>query len=188
VLSSSLASFSGTNPDTTDTPAVNLAESGGVLQSGSATDAASGNTLCIVDAELLSYETATLTSANHYSLTTLYRGLYGTPIASHSSAAQFVRLDNTIFKYDAPAQYIGKTLYIKLQSFNAFGGGVQDISTCTVYTYMLTGSAYDHAVAEAMLTGSPLDLGLVAETASTEDDFGTPFTLTVELDVDLGAA
>ena len=70
--------FSGTNPDTADTLAVNLAESGGVLSSGSAADAQLGNTLCIVDSELVSYETATLTSANNYSLTTLYRGLYGT--------------------------------------------------------------------------------------------------------------
>ena len=68
--------FSGTNPDTANSLAVNLAESGGALSSGSATDAALGNTLCIVNSELVSYETAALTSAHCYSLTTLYRGLY----------------------------------------------------------------------------------------------------------------
>ena len=107
VLTSTLASYSGANPDTTDTLAVNLAESGGVLSSGSAADAALGNMLCIVDYELISYETATLTSANNYSLTTLYRGLYGTAIAAHSSGAQFARLESAIFKYDLPSQYVG---------------------------------------------------------------------------------
>ena len=71
-------------------------------------------------------QTATLTSANNYALTTLYRGLYGSAIAAHSSGAQFARLDNAVFKYDLPAQYVGRTLYIKLQSFNVFGGGVED--------------------------------------------------------------
>ena len=38
-----------------DTLAVNMAESGGVLASGTALDAQLANTLCIVDGELLSY-------------------------------------------------------------------------------------------------------------------------------------
>ena len=115
VLSSSLPSFTGANPDTADTLALNMAESGGVLATATDLDAQLANTLCIVDSELVSYATATLTSANHYSLTYLYRGLYGTAIASHSSGAPFARLDSTVFEYDLPAQYVGKTLYIKLQ-------------------------------------------------------------------------
>jgi hypothetical protein len=184
----SLASFGGANPDSTHTLSVNLAESGGVLQSVSAADAAAGNSLCIVDNELVAFETATLTSAYDYNLTTIYRGLYGSTIASHSSGASFARLDSTIFEYDLPAQYVGKTLYIKLQSFNVFGGGIEALSSCTAYTYTPTGTAYDHPVAEAMLLGNPLDLGLVTQSVGTEDDFGMPFTLPVEFDVDLGAA
>ncbi len=184
----SLASFGGANPDTADTLSVNLTESGGVLQSVSASDAAAGNSLCIVDNELVSFETATLTSSYHYNLTTIYRGLYGSTIASHSSGAPLARLDNTIFEYDLPAQYVGKTLYIKLQSFNVFGGGIEALSSCTAYTYTPTGVAYDHPVAEAMELGNPLDLGLVTQSVGMEDDFGTPFPLPVEFDVDLGAA
>ena len=187
-LTASLPSFAGTSPDTTDTLAVNTAESAGVLSSGTALDAQLANTLCIVDAELLSYETATLTSANNYSLTTLYRGLYGTAIAAHSSGAQFARLDNTVFKYDLPSQYINMELYVKLQSFNVFGGGVQDLSTCAVYTYTPTGNAAEHPVAEAMLVGSSLDFGLTTGTVSTIDDFGAPPSLLVALDVDLATA
>ncbi len=187
-LTANLASYSGTNPDTTDTLAVNLGESGGVLSSGSASDAALGNTLCIVDSELLSYETATLASANNYNLTTLYRGFYGTAVASHSSGAQFARLDDAVFQFDLPAQYIGVELYIKLQSFYVFGGGVVDLSTCSAYTYTPTGAAIDHPVASAWMTGAPMDMGSFTGTVGPEDDFGTPFTLTVDVDVDLGTA
>jgi Putative phage tail protein len=187
-LTANLASYSGSNPDTANTLAVNLTESGGTLSSASTIGTALGETLCIVDSELLDYETATLTSANNYSLTTVYRGLYGSTIAAHSSGAQFARLDDAVFKYDLPSQYVGQELYLKFQSFNVFGGGVQDISTCTVYTYTPTGAAEDHPIARAWMTGAPMDMGSVTDTVGPEDDYGTPFTLTVELDVDLGAA
>jgi hypothetical protein len=189
ILSSSLPTFAGTNPDTTDTLAVNMAESAAVLSSGTATDARLANTLCIVDSELVSYQTATLTSANNYALTTIYRGVYGTAIGSHSSGAPFARLDNAVFEYDLPSQYVGKTLNIKLQSFNVFGGGVQDLSACTAYTYTPTGVAVDHPVAEAIMASSGAwDFGLVTETIGVDDDFGAPFTLPVELDLNFGTA
>ena len=64
MLTASLASYSGTNPDTADTLAVNMAESGAALATASDLDAQLANTLCIVDAELVSYATATLTAAH----------------------------------------------------------------------------------------------------------------------------
>ncbi|MGB6536641.1 MAG: phage tail protein [Xanthobacteraceae bacterium] len=182
-----LASFSGTNPDTSDTLSLNLTESAGVLQSVSAADAAAGNSLCIVDDELIAFTNATLTSSYHYNLTTLYRGLYGSVIASHATGASFARLDGTIFAYDLPAQYVGKELYLKFQSFNVFGGGVQELSACTAYTYTPTGVAVDHPVAqEILLAGGSWDFGLTSETVATEDDFGVPVSLTVEYDLNFG--
>jgi len=188
LLTAALPSFSGTNPDATDTLAVNMAESARTLSSGTALDALLANTLCIVDSELLSYETATLTSTDNYALTTMYRGLYGTTAAAHSSGAFFARLEDTIFKYDLPAQFVGQQLFIKLQSFNVFGGGTEDLSSCTAYSYIPTGVAFDHPAAAAMLVGGSLDFGSVTTAPGVEDDFGTPFTLAVELDVDLGSA
>lgn len=185
----SLPSFGGTNPDTTDTLAVNLTESGGVLETVSAADAAAGNSLCIVNNELVSFETATLTSAYNYNLTTIFRGLYGTAIESLNAGAQFARLDNAIFAYDLPAQYVGQTLYIKLQSFNVFGGGVENLSSCTAYTYKPIGSAIDHPVAEAIeVAGGTWDFGSIAASPITEDDFGASFTLWVEMALDFGTA
>jgi hypothetical protein len=187
-LTAALPAFGGTNPDAADTIAVNLAESGGALSGGTALDAQLTNTLSIVDGELLSYQTATLTAANNYALTTTYRGLYGTAAAAHSIGAPFARLDSAVFEYDLPAQYVGQTLYIKLQSFNVFGGGVQELSGCTAYTYTPTGVAIDHPVARALLVSTSMDFGLVTESVAASDDFGTPPSLFVELDVDLGAA
>jgi hypothetical protein len=188
-LTGSLASYSGANPDTADTLAVNLAESGGVLVTVTSLDAQLGNTLCIVDSELLSYTTATLTSAGKYALTGLYRGLYGAAAALHSSGANFAFLaGNGILKYALPAPYVGVELYIKLQSFNVFGGGMQNLSNCTAYTYTPSGAAFDHPAAEAMLTATVLDFGSVTTAPGVDDDFGTPFTLSIEDFIDLGAA
>ena len=189
VLTASLPSYGAVNPDTIDTLAVKTAESGGVLATATDLDAQLANTLCVVDSELVSYATSALTSAGNYSLTYLYRGLYGTSIAAHPSGAPFARLDNAVFQYDLPPQFVGVALSIKLQSFNVFGGGVQDISTCAVYTYTPTGVAVDHPVAEAILvSGGSRDFGSVATVAGSMDDFGKPFTLAVEYDIDFGAA
>ncbi len=189
VLTASLASYNGTNPDTVHTLAVNMAESGVALVTASDLDAQLANMLCIVDFEFVSYATATLTAANKYSLTYLYRGLYGTAITSHSTGAQFAFLNGSgIFKYDLSARYVGREIYIKLQSFNVFGGGVQNIAACTAYTYTPSGTAIDHPVARSWMTATPMDMGSVTTASGVEDDFGVPFTLAVELDVDLGAA
>jgi hypothetical protein len=141
ILSSSVASFSGTNPDTSDTLAVNLAESAGMLASVPAAAAALGVlSLCMVDQELLSYETATLTSANNYALTTLYRGLYATAANPHVSGSSFCLLTNYV-TYDLPPNYAGQVLFFKLQSFNKFGLGVQNLSDCTSYAFAPAGNA-----------------------------------------------
>jgi hypothetical protein len=148
VLTGNLPSYGGANPDTTDSFGVNLSESDGDLQSVTAADAAANATLSVIkDAggslEFLSYRDATLTSPNNYTLGgQLYRALYGSTAGAHSVGAQFARLDDNIFKLDLPVQYIGKTLYVKLQSFNIYGGAVQDLADCTAYTYVVQGSGY----------------------------------------------
>jgi hypothetical protein len=189
-LTASLAAYGGANPDTGDTLAVDLAESAGALSTVTALDAQLANTLCLVDSELMSYTTATLTSSYSYSLSGLYRGLYGTSGATHASGANFAFLNSGagVFKYDLPAQFLGVELYIKLQSFNVFGGGVQNLSSCVAYTYTSTGAAFDHPAAEEMLTSTVLDFGSVTTAPGVADDFGSSFTLTIEDFVNLGAA
>ena len=137
ILSAMLAS--GTDPDTTNTLKVNMVQSGGELLSGTLADADDFNTLCYVDGELISYQTATLTGANLYDLTYLRRGVYGSPISSHSNGTQFCRMDSGIFAYSYDKTKIGQVVYIKLLSFNIWGGGAQALSEVTPTVYTIVG-------------------------------------------------
>lgn len=142
VLSAAVAGFTGTNPDNINTLGVDLTMSGGVLLNATAADAGAARTLCYVDGELVAYATASLTSAHHYNLTGLQRGLYGTSAGAHGPGSQFLRLDDAIFKYVLPAPYVGTTLHLKFQSFNIWGGGLQDIADCAEYVYGPNGAGY----------------------------------------------
>ena len=127
LLTASLPAAAGW--DAVDTLAVDLAESTEVgdsaLTGTSQAAAQAGATLSLIDSELLAYEVATLTSGTAYNLTGLARGLSGSVAAGHSSGAQFFRIDGAIVKYNVPANFIGKTIYFKFQSFNVFGGGAR---------------------------------------------------------------
>ncbi len=138
-LTAALAAPSA-NPDITHTLSVNLIESGGLLASVAAADASHGASLCLIDGELLAYQTATLTGTNAYNLTTLYRGFYSTVAVSHLNGAKFTAIDDSVFVYALPASLIGTTVYLKFQSFNVFGLGVEDLSECTTYTYNPNGN------------------------------------------------
>jgi hypothetical protein len=147
-----LAAYGGANPDNVNTLSVDLTESGGVLTSGTASDAANAVTLAYCGGELLSYETVTPTGTYDFNLTTLYRGLYGTSPGSHASGAQFARLDSQTFKYNLPAAYVGSTLYLKFQSFNIFGLEPQDLSTCVAYPITPAGTGFGGGTGGVPLT------------------------------------
>ncbi len=167
---SSIAPFSMI--DAVDTLSINMAESNGTLTSSTLSNAENGVTLCIVDQELLTYTTATLTATNAYALTGLARGVYGSSVSSHASGAPFTRLDNTLFKYALPAGYVGTEFYLKFQSFNVFGNAVQSLTSCTVYTYTPIGSSIFGPVASALAAGNNVDCGLASGGAAEYDDFG----------------
>ncbi len=173
--------------DSVDTLSVNLAESGAVLSGTSVAGAQSGSTRSLVDGELLSYESATLTAPNVYNLTGLQRGIYTTSGVSHSSGAPFCRLDSAVVQHPLQSQYIGQTLYFKFQSFNVFGGGGEALSSCIAYTYVPTGAALADPIATQLLGGFPVDLGNVRTTASVFDDFGSAVTASSTV-IDLGNA
>ena len=138
VLTSALAA--GGDPDTTHTLYLDMSASGGQLLSGTQADADNGNTLCWVDGEIVGYQTATLTSPDHYSLTYLRRGQQGTVSAGHATGAQFVRLDDAVFKYRVPRERIGNPVWIKLQSFNQYGNSPEPLDTVTAYQYTIAGN------------------------------------------------
>lgn len=141
-LSAILATYGGSNPDTGNTLSVDLTTSKGELESGDPTDVALGANLCYVDGELISFENATLTATYEYDLTDLYRGFYDTTIGAHALGTQFAYLDESIFKYALPDDYIGTLLYIKFLSFNLWGVAVQQLADVSPYTYTPTGQAF----------------------------------------------
>src|SRR5438477_4305940 len=107
------------DPDASSMLSVDLSQSQGQLLSGSLADADAFVTLCYCDGELLAFETATLTSAFHYDLTYLRRGVYGTPVGAHSAGASFARfwaersvavqihLSRELYRPDDPRQIAG---------------------------------------------------------------------------------
>jgi hypothetical protein len=138
VLSAALAG--GVDPDTTHTLSVDLTESRSQLLSGTQADADNLNTLMWVDGELMSYQTAALTSQYHYDLSYLRRGVHGTVIGAHGTGAQMVRLDDAIFKYVVPRESIGLPVWVKFASFNAFGRASQSLADCVAYNYTIAGN------------------------------------------------
>lgn len=138
--------ITGQTIDTTNTLQVDLEISEAELASGSSADMSALNTACWVDGEIIAYETATLTGDYSYDLDSMVRGAFGSPIGTHEAGTDFVRLDDTLFKIPFTADRVGSTLYIKLQSFNFFGGGVQSLADVPVVAYVITGAALTAAL------------------------------------------
>lgn len=184
---------SGSDPDITNTLSVDLTMSQATLLSGTMSDADLDIMLCYVDGELISYETATLTSAFHYNLTYLRRGVYSSPVGSHAPGSQFARFNQTTFRQGYPANLVGTTIHVKFPSFNTFGSQAQELSDVTVYTYTLTGNGLapggtagtcpvDAALAAGVAT---FDWGILGAPVSSSCDWGR-LGETVLLQIDMG--
>jgi hypothetical protein len=129
--------------DTTDSLEVTLVAPGVTLESATTTDAENATTLCFVDGELIAYSAATLTGPGQYTMNGyITRALMGTVSSAHAVGSNFLRLDGAIFKYPYKASWIGQTIYLKFQSFNAYGNNAQDLSTLAAYTFVPAGTNY----------------------------------------------
>ena len=123
---------------------VGVTLSRGTLTSGTAADSARLSTLCYVGGsspEYFAFADATLTGALAYTLGGLTRGGYGTSAAAHASGDPFVRLDEFVAKSGPlDLSMIGKTLYVKLTSYNIFGAAEQSLADVPAYTYTISGA------------------------------------------------
>ena len=160
--------------DAVDTLAIDLTESGGTLTGTSQAAAQAGATLSIVDQEFIAYEVAALASNTPrlYNLMGLSRGLGGSAPNAHSSGAPYARLDGAVQRINVPANFLGQTLYFKFQSFNIFGQGAEDLSTCQVYVFNVAAPPVAHPIAAQLESGFPLDLGQSISAPTVSDDFG----------------
>ena len=119
---------------------LNVEISAGQMTGGTEQDSRDLLTLCYVDGEFMAYETAELKGVGRYTLGNLTRGAYGSTIDRHNAGSQFVRIDETMFKYAVPANWVGRTVWVKLVSFNVFGSGVQELAEVPAYSYTIKGA------------------------------------------------
>ena len=109
----------------------------GMLKSGTHIDAERGNTVCYINGECLSYETATLNADGTVTLNNLVRGQFNTPIGSHSAGDKLSRLDEAFMRIPYRKQDVGKKIYAKFTSLNNLGGQQEDISQVKQYEYTI---------------------------------------------------
>ena len=124
--------------DRTNTLSVEL--SAGQMTGGTEQDSRDLLTLCYVDGEFLAYANAELKGVGRYTLGNLTRGAYGSAIDSHAAGSQFARIDDTLFRYTVPRNWIGRTVWVKLVSYNVFSGGIQDLASVPAYSYTIKGA------------------------------------------------
>lgn len=128
----------GVDPDLVNSVNVDLSISNGIMLSGTQDDADLANTLCVINNEFISYETATLIGANKYSLTTyLRRGVYGTVDTTHFAGEQFAVVDQGIGKIPYLISQIGTTVFVKLTAFNNFEAAEEQLSDVEPTTFVV---------------------------------------------------
>ena len=109
----------------------------GMLKSGTHIDAERGNTVCYINGECLSYETATLNADGTITLNNLVRGQFNTPIGNHNAGDKLSRLDEAFMRIQYRKQDVGKKIYAKFTSLNNLGGQQEDISRVKQYEYTI---------------------------------------------------
>lgn len=133
---------------------------GGALLPATATEAAKLATLFYIGGshpEFMAHQGATLTGTNAYNLSGLVRGCYGSTADTHAIGDPFVRLDGAVVG-SGPLDLgmIGQVVYFKFQSYNQWGGGLQDLASLSPYSYTVTGAqAYGNPVTGLTATAVP---------------------------------
>ncbi len=166
--------------DATSLLKVDLSESGGTLNQASQADMLAGSSACYIGGvnggEVIAFQNAVLTATNQYNLSNLLRGAFDSNIVAHPAGSLFCRLDKNIFSYPYRTSDIGSTIYIKFQSFNVRGGGVQDLSEVGSYSYKITGSPLAAELAAPQNLRTVFSSGFEQLYFDEVDDFRTGIT------------
>jgi hypothetical protein len=164
----------GADPDTANSIAVDVSQSSAVLNSGTQSDADNLTTLCYVDGELVSYQTATLTGANTYTLGTyLRRGIFSTPISAHATGSPFLRLDALVYRWAYDPSLSGKTVYFKYTSVNLFAQQEQSLASVIAFPYTVGANA---TFSQNMVVDAVVDAAGTGATIRAYSSSGGPGT------------
>jgi hypothetical protein len=175
----------GDDPDTTNTLSVDLTSSNGYLLSATQGDADRFSTLCYVDGELMSYETAILTAPHKYDLKYLRRGLYGSGIKSHLSGSQFGFVNGNQLELDFTSAQIGKPIYIKLPSVNYWDAGLQNLADISPFTFTVTSPAPSSTSGPFGISTILLPAPSSVKVFATPDTNGTVSRVRVQFKLDI---
>lgn len=132
---------SGSAVDTVNTMRALLLDADLQLLAATQQEADELRTLLWVDGELIAYQNAALVSSGVYDLSYLVRGAHNSVIGTHSAGAKWARLDGSLFRVPFLPADIGKTIYIKLCSYNVYGVSPQTLDEVSAHTYTITGYA-----------------------------------------------
>ncbi|MDO5686751.1 MAG: phage tail protein [Neisseria sp.] len=131
---------SGAAYDNVNTVGVDIAATGGGLIAATEQEARDLLTACYLGGEFIAYSGAELTGAGQYRLSGLVRGAWGSDISAHDTGKAFVRMDDALFKYSYPPEWLGKQIWVKLVSHNLFGSGSQNLADVAPYAYTIIGA------------------------------------------------
>jgi hypothetical protein len=130
------------DPDSADTLSVNLTESNGQLSSQESAIADTFADPCYIAGasapafEVVCPTVATVTSLNHYDLTTyIRRAVQGTLAMDHPTTSRFGVMDSALLKLDLNPAWVGTVLYFKFAAFNLQGGQQNALPDCVPYTF-----------------------------------------------------
>lgn len=128
-----------TSPDDTSVLALDMSVSQGDLTSYTKTQEDNLVSLCVVDQELISYRTATLTGNKQFELTHLQRAAYESPLSQHNTGAPFGFFDDAMFVWNFDQSNVNTTVYFKFLSFNKAGLMPQNLDNVPAYPYFIHG-------------------------------------------------
>lgn len=140
VLTSDVTAYAGGAGAVDGSSVVNVTIDRGYIFPGTDNTRDEFTTICYLASnggEFISYRDATLTGTLSYSIGNLCRAGYGTKALSHAAGTMFVRLDDCIFRMPYERNMLNKVLYVKLLSYNVYGGALQALSDVTAQTITL---------------------------------------------------
>ena len=100
-------------------------------------DAQNANSMFWIDGECLSYQTATKNSDGTWTFGGIIRGQFNTNINYHSTGANVVLCNGSLFNIELTKKDIGRKIFFKFPAVNVFNANQQDESDLDYCTYTI---------------------------------------------------